>query len=104
MTFLEAALLEAFSTTAGTKVVATEFLFQQFVTMDDANTALDVRFGRESSPALTHRFEKSDRCRSHAYTRCTSRLQKDQNVSETLSVSPPGIGPSTAQDDGENNK
>jgi len=58
-TFLEAALLKAFSTAAWAKVVATKLLFQQLVSMHDACAAFDVSFGWESPPPLTHRLEKT---------------------------------------------
>jgi hypothetical protein len=55
----EAALLESLAAAAGAKVVSSEFLLQQFVTVDDPHAASDLRLGWEPLTPLAHRLEKN---------------------------------------------
>jgi hypothetical protein len=56
---LEAALLEASAGTARAEIVASELFLQHLVAVDDLCPLFDLRFGRVSSTALTHRLEKT---------------------------------------------
>ena len=57
--FLETALLKAFARTAGAEIISSQLFFQQLVAVDDPQSTLDLRFGRESPTPLTHRLEKN---------------------------------------------
>ena len=83
----QAALLESLAATAGAGIVTSELLLQQLVAVNDANTALDLRFGRESPASFAHCLEKNGRslklrldmahltfpCRSSGIKQCPSQ-------------------------------
>ncbi|MFT4556759.1 MAG: hypothetical protein ACI93T_000373 [Porticoccaceae bacterium] len=62
--FLQTTLLETLAGSAGTQVVAAELFFQHLVAMDGSLSTLHVRFRGKSASSLTHRLEKTVRCRS----------------------------------------
>jgi hypothetical protein len=55
---LQAALLESLIRTTRAEIVSSQFFFEQFVSVDDANTSLDLCFGWKSHAPFTHPLEK----------------------------------------------
>jgi hypothetical protein len=44
---------------ARAQVISPEFFFEQLIAVNESDASFDVRFGRETSAALAHRFEKN---------------------------------------------
>ena len=62
---MEAASLESLATPTWARIIATEFLLEQLVSMHYSDTAFDFGFGRETASTLTHRFEKRNHQDDH---------------------------------------
>jgi hypothetical protein len=73
----QAAAFESFAGTAGARVIAAEFFFKQFVAVDDADAALDLRLGGKSSPPFAHWRENMGRSSLWLYRMACLPLQSD---------------------------
>src|SRR5205085_3158153 len=75
----QATFLEAVAAAARTQISATEFLFQNLVAMNDANSPFDDGFRREALSPFAHGLEKTIDRRSSVVAFCTSAC-KDMNA------------------------
>ena len=67
MTRLQAASLEPLSAATRTEIIATELVFQQLVTVNDADAPLHVRLGRESLAPLARSLKSGPGLRTGSY-------------------------------------